>query len=112
MDTIRLEPNRDLIQERIVEAVLRDLPDHRDEKLRIALLLAVNLLQYEDDAVATRFCNYMLDELEPLANQFADTGEHAFCGKHKVARVQEDDKNSKLAFSVEFLSEMANQRDD
>jgi hypothetical protein len=105
MDFIQLDPERDYFQQLLIDKVLAHLKSETDEnlKLRITLLLAINLLQVEDCMTAADFCDTMLTTFEPLAKHFEPDNEHAFCGGYKVVRVKDDNGHFKVIMNREFL---------
>lgn len=105
MDLIGLEPNRDHLETMIMDDVLKHLrnePD-REKALRIALLLAVRLLQYEDDLVACDFVEAMLGYFKPLTDHFDENNEHPFAGGYKVLRCKDENENLKIATPTEYI---------
>jgi hypothetical protein len=105
VDYIQLDPRRDLLEQWINESVLQHSHSEVDEnlKLRIALILAVRLLQDEDDMVAVDFCNTMLIDFQPLARHFEPDNEHTLCGGYKCLRVKDANDNIKVAIPTEFI---------
>lgn len=72
--------------------------------LRTALLLAVNLLQMEDDLPAVDFCNAMLGYFAPLARHFDENdNEHPFCGGYKAVRAKDENENLKVLIPTEYI---------
>lgn len=105
MDFIQLDPERDHFQQVLIDKVLRHLNSEADEnlKLRVALLLAINLLQFEDCMIAADFCDTMLTTFEPLAKHFEPSNEHQFCGGYKVARAKDWNDHIKVLMNKECL---------
>lgn len=106
MDYIELNPQRDHLQTMIIDDVLKHLKSEKDENLalRTALLLAVNLLQMEDDLPAVDFCNAMLGSFAPLARHFEENGnEHPFCGGYKAIRAKDENENLKVLIPTEYI---------
>ena len=89
----------------LVDKVLEHLDSEEDEnlKLRIALLLAINMLQVEDWMIAADFCDTMLTTFEPLAKHFEPDNEHPFCGGYKVVRAKDENDHVKVLMNSEFL---------
>lgn len=105
VDSIELNPPRDHLDTRIIDDVLRHLKTEPDENLalRTALLLAVRLLQQEEDLPAQDFVEAMLTSFAPLAGKFDANNEHPFCGGYKVARVTPEDCNVKVTLPMEYI---------
>jgi hypothetical protein len=106
MDYIELNPPRDHLQTMIIDDVLKHLKAGKDDNLalRTALLLAVNLLQMEDDLPAVDFCNAMLGYFAPLARHFDENdNQHPFCGGYKAVRAKDENDNLKVLIPTEYI---------
>jgi hypothetical protein len=105
MELIELNPQRDHLQTMIIDDVLKHLKSENDTEkaLRIALLLAINLLQFEDDFPASDFVEAMLAHFEPLIGHFDQDGLHPLCGGYNVALCTDENGNLKIALPTEYI---------
>ena len=105
MKLLEVSPQRDYLNQLVIDDVLKHLMTEQDPQaaLRIALLLAINLLQAEDDAIAVDFCTTMLTAFPPLSEAFAEDQTHHFCGGYKVIRAKDENDNVKVLVPREYV---------
>lgn len=99
---IQLNPHRNYLELGIINDVLKHLKTEKDENLalRTALLVAVRLLQQEDDFPAQDFCEGMLTNFPPLTDKFDEHNQHPFYGDKKLVRVKNADNKIRLVMST------------
>lgn len=109
MELLEINPQRDYLSQLVIDDVLKHLTSEQDSQtaLRIALLLAINLLQAEDDAIAVDFCTTMLTAFPPLSEAFAEGNTHQFCGGYKVVRAKDENDNVKILVPQEYIEYLA-----
>lgn len=109
MDLITLDPPRDHLQTMIIDDVLKHLKSETDDrkKLRIALLLAINLLQAEDDFPACDLCDALLGYFPELADHFDSDNLHDLVGGYKCMRVKDENDHLKILIPNEYVEYLA-----